>query len=517
MKKLIPILIILTLALSGCGLTEQAKTVNEKYIAPALAEANGESVSGGEFAAGPNVKADWSALSAWVAPETVGSRGGDQRITEFVPSGSYGFVTPFRGERLSDDSGELRSGLYGLVTGGGQVVLDPILTDCWSAVWYGAGGSANYLPVYVAETLAEDETAEGGYAPRYALIAMDGSWATDFLFSRVMATELGCVCVYDGAKNLATCFAADGSAVFDTSSWSRLGELAPGSIETLGSSGSAMMSINYANGQKGFMDKNGTVLNRAGDLPSFFDDARGFSEGLAAVCNYGQWGYLALDGSFAVERQYSYAGDFMNGIAVVKKDGVYQAINPSGETVKQFAAGDEVVNEGGYLKVTTAAQAEKYYLSPSMNEANIYDKELHMASYGYWVQGDTGVRLREYSGAEHYFSGAVSCDGWSGGGLWLVTLADGTMAAADADGRVVLTGSTLELYTDVFTGEVYLYDTESDLGEMKVYDAKGAFVADGVTQLGSAGGLFLCGDSYTTGVKNLQNQWVLRLRTAAID
>ena len=74
MKKLIPILIILTLALSGCGLTEQAKTVNEKYIAPALAEANGESVSGGEFAAGPNVKADWSALSAWVAPETVGSQ-----------------------------------------------------------------------------------------------------------------------------------------------------------------------------------------------------------------------------------------------------------------------------------------------------------------------------------------------------------------------------------------------------------------------------------------------------------
>ena len=67
MKKLIPILIILTLALSGCGLTEQAKTVNEKYIAPALAEANGESVSGGEFAAGPNVKADWSRRRRWAA------------------------------------------------------------------------------------------------------------------------------------------------------------------------------------------------------------------------------------------------------------------------------------------------------------------------------------------------------------------------------------------------------------------------------------------------------------------
>ena len=517
MKKLIPVILTLLLTLSGCGLSDQAKTVNEKYIAPAVAEANGESQSGAEFAAGPNVKADWSMLTAWTAPETVGSRASSASLTEFTPSDSYGFVVPFRGAELSDESGALRSGLYGLVTGEGKVVLDPVLTDCWSAVWYTAGGTAKYLPVYVASALAADDAAEGGYAPRYALIAMDGSWATDFLYSEVLATELGCIAIYDLDKNLAVCYAADGSVVFDTANWSRLGELAPGSIESLASSGSALMSISYANGQKGFIDKSGAILNRSVDLPSFFDDARGFSEGFAAVCSYDQWGYLAFDGTFAVERQYSYAGDFMNGIAVVKKDGVFKAINISGETVKEFAAGDEVENMGGYLRVTTSGGGEKYYLTPSMNEANIYDKTLNMASFGYWVQGDTGVRLREYGGAEHYFSGAVSCDGWSGAGLWLVTLADGTMAAADADGRVVLTGGTLQLATDVYTGEVYIFDTVAGLEELRVYDAKGSFVADSVSEVGVAGGLFLCGDSYTTGVKNVQNQWVLRLRTGTMD
>lgn len=517
MKKLFPFILALLLLLSGCGLADQAKTVNEKYIAPAIAEANGGGSSGASYVAGPNVKADWSAVTSWTAPETVGSRASDKAITSFSPSDGYGFIVPYRGAELSDASGGLRSALCGLVAEDGEVVLDPVLTDCWAAAWYTSGGEANYLPVYAAETLVPDDSDASGYARRFALIAMDGSWATDFLYTEVYATELGCIGVYDPDKNLAVCYGADGSVVFDTANWSRLGELAPGSAASLASGGSAIMSINYSNGQKGFIDKNGTILNRAADLPSFFDDARGFSEGFAAVCSYGKWGYLALDGSIAVERQYEYAGDFMNGIAVVKQNGVYKAINTSGQTVKEFASGDEADNMNGYLAVTASGGGTKYYLTPSMNEANIYDKPLHMETFGYWVQGDTGVRLREYGGAEHYFSGAVSCEGSSGSGLWLITLADGTMAAADGDGRVVLTGSTLELAADAYTGDVYIFDTAEGQSGLSVYDASGVFVADQAAEAGAVNGLFMCGDSCTAGVKNALNQWVLRLRSGSVD
>ena len=36
MKKIIPIFLLLCLTLTGCGLSQQARTVNEKYIAPAI-------------------------------------------------------------------------------------------------------------------------------------------------------------------------------------------------------------------------------------------------------------------------------------------------------------------------------------------------------------------------------------------------------------------------------------------------------------------------------------------------
>lgn len=93
--------------------------------------------------------------------------------------------------------------------------------------------------------------------------------------------ELGVLCIEDDEANLAVCYAEGGSVVFDTADFGELYNLQPGSISSLAQCEGGLMSIVYVNGQKGFISADGTVLNRASELASFFEDALPFSNGLA--------------------------------------------------------------------------------------------------------------------------------------------------------------------------------------------------------------------------------------------
>lgn len=497
MKKLLPLFLVLALLLTGCGLAEQAQTVKKEYIDPAVEAAKtGGTATTDAGNAGPSVKADWTAFLAWTAPETVGSRAQAQLIDTFAPSASYGTLTPF--------SGGAQGALYGLSTASGQVVLDPVLASCEPACWQDSAGADQYLPVYVASRLSDAGERT------YGLIAMDGSWATDFLYTAVYPTELGCICVSDAQKNLAVCYGADGSKVFDTASFGRMGELKADSLSSWAACSSGEMLICYSGGQYGFIDKSGTILNRAADLPSYFDQARGFSEGRAAVCNYGKWGYLAADGTFAVERTFDDATSFCNGVALVETGGAWKAIDPAGTVLKEFPAGVTVTLSYGYVTAADASGAETYYLTPSLTEANMYDKELTMCAFGYWAKGDNGVRLRAYAGGEYYFPGAVSVDD-ACGGLYLVTLADGTAAAMDADGRVAAAGGKVTFAADPVSGAVDVFTQGSD-GSYSACDMDGTLLATDVTRPAVCGGLFPCRDALTAGLRDAQDQWVLRLR-----
>lgn len=55
-----------------------------------------------------------------------------------------------------------------------------------------------------------------------------------------------------------------------------------------------------------------------------YDDLCGFSEGLAAVCKNGKWGYIDTKGNEVIHPKYMYAGKFSCGIAVVVENcGLY--------------------------------------------------------------------------------------------------------------------------------------------------------------------------------------------------
>jgi hypothetical protein len=68
----------------------------------------------------------------------------------------------------------------------------------------------------------------------------------------------------------------------------------------------------------GFVDSSG---NEA--ISFIYDDARSFSEGLAAVKKDGKYGFIDKDGKEAVPCIYDYAESFIEGLAKVRKTGKY--------------------------------------------------------------------------------------------------------------------------------------------------------------------------------------------------
>ena len=61
------------------------------------------------------------------------------------------------------------------------------------------------------------------------------------------------------------------------------------------------------------------------------------SEDLVSVGNsYGMWGYINLKGETVIKPEYEEAREFMNGLAIVKKNGLYGLINKTNEIVEDF-------------------------------------------------------------------------------------------------------------------------------------------------------------------------------------
>lgn len=80
--------------------------------------------------------------------------------------------------------------------------------------------------------------------------------------------------------------------------------------------------------QHGYIDREGRLA-----IPGPFEEAEGFSEGVAAVKVGGKWGYIDRAGRFAVEPAYDRAGSFSEGAAVVGAGGKAWFIDRSGEKV----------------------------------------------------------------------------------------------------------------------------------------------------------------------------------------
>jgi hypothetical protein len=139
---------------------------------------------------------------------------------------------------------------------------------------------------------------------------------------------------------------------------------------------------------EGFAFVGGHFIDTEGK-PAFegktFEQASRFSEGLSAVQTGGQWGFIGLDGNFAIPPSYEGAGDFSGGMAPVRKNGLWGYIDVQGRMLigprflraDVFSASDEglaaVDFQGmvGYID-----RSGRFAISPLFQEAGRFRNAL---------------------------------------------------------------------------------------------------------------------------------------------
>ena len=88
-------------------------------------------------------------------------------------------------------------------------------------------------------------------------------------------------------------------------------------------------------GVVGFFDLAGEAIT-----PFMYEEARGFSEGLAAVSYDGQWGFIDIYGDVQIDFRYDRAGDFSEGVAPVMLNGRWGFVDTAGELAIPFVLED---------------------------------------------------------------------------------------------------------------------------------------------------------------------------------
>lgn len=82
------------------------------------------------------------------------------------------------------------------------------------------------------------------------------------------------------------------------------------------------------NEKYGFIDKDINII-----IPTIYEDASRFENGLSAVKLNGKYGYINKQNEFVIKPQYDYAAAFNEGYAVIVKEGESSIIDKSGRII----------------------------------------------------------------------------------------------------------------------------------------------------------------------------------------
>ena len=96
--------------------------------------------------------------------------------------------------------------------------------------------------------------------------------------------------------------------------------------------GSENLYPSIKDGKLGYINKSGSWV-----IENKFEEARQFSNGLAAVKLNGQWTYINRQGNLNLQNTYEDAKDFHRGLAIVKKEGKISLINTNGDNITEHA------------------------------------------------------------------------------------------------------------------------------------------------------------------------------------
>ena len=212
--------------------------------------------------------------------------------------------------RLTGDASELRivdnKSVVQAILGGGVeaagVVADGIVPVLEGGSWryYDSAGSG-YLPGSYEEAAA--------FAGGIAAVKEGGKWKlTDKNGSRVGDAEFEDIKLYGSGEYLYDgAFVAKSGGAYGL--YDRQGEPVAGiSGGDMDVSFGEWIACRDPGGKWGYMDKKGKVM-----IEPQYDEAKSFSNGLAAVCIDGMWGFINEDNELVIENRFLDTGYFTSG------------------------------------------------------------------------------------------------------------------------------------------------------------------------------------------------------------
>lgn len=128
-------------------------------------------------------------------------------------------------------------------------------------------------------------------------------------------------------------------------------------------------------------------------------DARDFNEGLVAILNKDQWGYMDKKGNTVIPFKYDSASDFSNALATVSKDYKYGAIDRTGKTLLDFKYSHLGEFKEGLASFTPADSERQGFINTKGKEviAPIWDQAMNFS------EGRAAVAKGDYENAKWGF------------------------------------------------------------------------------------------------------------------
>ena len=135
------------------------------------------------------------------------------------------------------------------------------------------------------------------------------------------------------------------------------------------------------------------------------------------------YGYCDASGELAIPAQYDYAGDFVDGLAVVVKDGMYGAIDISGAWVLEPAYDFLQISGAGFLLAASASEGAHAFDRDGVEIARYRGGDVYVAlvGAGYAVVDPDALRFYDASGTLLLEAAADASVMEGIGGQWIVS------------------------------------------------------------------------------------------------
>lgn len=479
----------------------------------------------------PSVQTDWSQLTPYEPFEQVGARLMDGPMDELVPSDDYGLLVPYGGDSVSyqydwDESGaSFQLYQYGLSTLDGTMVTDPVYDGVYQFSAYRE--DAAYSVKAPFWQLIRTVETENGPEQRCAVAVLDGSWCTQFRYEYsaeaaitfnacedgiILADlESECIVVLDRqgheVYSLPRSEASDPEE--DWWSYSLLNQLSL-------SEGILLRQFTDENYQYSGAEYIRLDTGEKLDTPDLLRAYPFFSgRALAQDADSGNWGYLNTDGSWAIQPVYPEARGFVGDLAVVCKDGEQLLIDREGNTVAQLGLWSSgYYREGSVLYVEDTCWVDGDGTVHPLEEGPDY--QWSWSGYVYY-NTDTELVLLTPQGEERLpFPGSLEALSDRCALIYQQADSDDTrsLLVDRATGELLMAGEagqSFHLLEDSLDQNAPALVLVTDYTNYSVYTQEGELLFHCNDWPQYQGGLLQTADSLSTGLRDTDGNWVLRL------